>query len=106
MQITAMWANVCTKEDMVAGVRLYPLLDTPVHAFAPSGVDKQRCVALGEDTYTVSRDSVLRKLPIVFVGEGSDFTPEPEALQILRTSSAALICTLRLLETGGAMPLQ
>jgi hypothetical protein len=100
-----MWENVCAQEMCVSGVRLYPLLDTPVHAFAPSGVDKRRCVALGEDVYTCDRDSILRKLTVVFVGEGNGFTTEAEALHLMKENAAALLCRLAVQDSGGALPL-
>lgn len=100
-----MWENVCVQENYISGVRVYPLLDTPVHAFAPSGVDKKRCVALGEDSYTFERDSILRKLSVVFVGEGKGFTTEVEALHLMRENPAALLCRLVVQDSGGAMPL-
>lgn len=100
-----MWENVCAKEMCVSGVRLYPILDTPVHAFAPAGVDKKRCMALGEDVYTFERDSILRKLTVLFVGEGNGFSTEADALQCMKTNPAAFLCRLAVQDSGGALPL-
>lgn len=100
-----MWENVCAQEMCVSGVRLYPILETPVHAFAPSGVDKKRCVALGEDIYTFERESVLRKLSVFFVGEGKGFSSEADALRLMKESPAAFLCRLAVQDSGGALPL-
>lgn len=101
-----MWQNVCTEEMCVAGVRLYPILDTPVHAFAPSGVDKKRCLALSDDMCTFARAQVLHKLSVVFVGEGKEFATEAEALRVVGRDPAAFVCRLAVQDSGGAVPLQ
>jgi hypothetical protein len=81
------------------------LLDTPVHAFAPSGVDKKRCVALGEDVYTFELECTLRKQEVAFVGEGKGLITESEALSQMKSNPAALLCRLTVQDSGGALPL-
>eukprot|EP00892_Ulva_mutabilis_P003002 jgi/Ulvmu1/12702/UM095_0006.1 len=105
LQVERLWSNRCTKEDCMAGTRLYPVLDTPFAMFVPGGIDKHRALALGDDKWILPRNSFRQPLRVVYMGCGDSCVSESDAKKSMQNDPSCFLCHFRLEASGGLFPL-
>lgn len=95
-----MWENHCTREQSVAGARLYMLPETPWHFFASQGIPRERCAVQSDELHTVPAGSVRRRRGLVCraVGPGAEAVV---AAALQEAGDDSVLCHLQTTGGGG-----